>query len=76
MAKPDGREHENDLDYEWPGVGRLKIMFRGPRTALLRFDPDMGEKGRTEAAQRAGEGDHTHQPSKTDKPVPTSGHAI
>ena len=37
MAKPDGREHENDLDYEWPGVGRLKIMFRGPRTALLRF---------------------------------------
>ena len=75
MAKPDGREHENDLDYEWPGVGRLEILFRGPRTALLRFDPDMGEKGCTEAAQRAGEGDH-HQPSKTDKPAPTSGHAI
>ncbi len=75
MAKPDGREHENDLDYEWPGVGRLKILFRGPRTALLRFDPDMGEKGRTEAAQRAGEGDHT-QPPKTDKPVPAAGHAI
>ena len=33
MAKPDGREHENDLDYEWPGVGRLKILFRDPRTA-------------------------------------------
>ena len=62
MAKPDGREHENDLDYEWPGVGRLKILFRGPRTALLRFDPDMGEKGCTEAAQRAGEGDHTPTP--------------
>lgn len=75
MAKPDGREHENDLDYEWPGVGRLKILFRGPRTALLRFDPDMGEKGRTEAAQRR-EKATIHQPSKADKPVPAGGHAI
>ena len=75
MAKPDGREHENDLDYEWPGVGRLKILFRDPRTALLRFDPDMGEK----AAQRPHKGREKatiHQPSKTNKPVPTSGHAI
>ena len=31
MAKPDGREHENDLDYEWPGVGRAEDHVSGPK---------------------------------------------
>lgn len=42
---------ENSVRYSWSGIGKLEIILQGQRTAVLRFDPDTGAQGRTEAAK-------------------------
>lgn len=49
------KPEERGIEYSWNGIGRLKILFRGERTAVLRFDPDTATQGRTEAAKGMGE---------------------
>lgn len=45
------KKNESGIEYSWSGIGKLKILFRGRRNATLRFDPDTGVQGRTEAAK-------------------------
>ncbi|MGN9098084.1 hypothetical protein [Flintibacter porci] len=45
------KKNESGIEYSWSGIGKLKILFRGRRNAILRFDPDTGVQGRTEAAK-------------------------
>lgn len=56
MGADTKKQEERGIEYSWNGIGRLKILFRGERTAVLRFDPDTATQGRTEAAKGMGEG--------------------
>ena len=49
------KKNESGIEYSWSGIGKLKILFRGRRNATLRFNPDTGVQGRTEAAKGMGE---------------------
>lgn len=42
---------ENSVRYSWRGIGKLKVILQGQKTAVLRFDPDTGTQGRTKAAK-------------------------
>ena len=37
------------VDFNWPGIGSLEICFGSPRTATLRFAPELPQESRSEA---------------------------
>ena len=51
MEMKADKKNESGIEYSWSGIGKLKILFRGHRNATLRFYPDTGVQGRTEAAK-------------------------
>lgn len=66
---------EGGIEYSWSGVGELKIMFQGPRTAVLRFDPERCIQGRTKPAKE-GDSEPTLLHQGSGKTVPTDGQTI
>ena len=54
------------LDFNGPGIGSLEICFGGPRTATLRFAPELPQESRSEAAQEPSTIDHPTTPGETE----------
>ena len=57
-------DRKDYLDFNGPGIGSLEICFGGPRTATLRFAPELPQESRSEAAQEPSTIDHPTTPGE------------